>query len=78
MNLCIYIMQFMQYFPGFLAPSGGTANVNGFDIRSDMSKVRGSLGMCPQHDVLFDTLTVEEHLYFYGRVRISHKIIDFI
>ena len=31
-------------------------------------QVRQSLGMCPQHDVLFDILTVEEHLYFYGQV----------
>ena len=42
--------------------------MNGYDIRKDMAKVRESLGMCPQHDVLFDTLTVTEHLMFYAQV----------
>ena len=25
--------------------------------------------MCPQHNVLFDKLTVEEHLWFYARLK---------
>ena len=28
-----------------------------------------SSGLCPQHDVLFDTLTVREHLWFFGRLK---------
>uniref|UniRef100_A0A8C8R5A3 ABC transporter domain-containing protein n=1 Tax=Pelusios castaneus TaxID=367368 RepID=A0A8C8R5A3_9SAUR len=27
------------------------------------------MGVCPQYDVLFDTLTVREHLLFYGSVK---------
>uniref|UniRef100_A0A8C6NCQ2 ABC transporter domain-containing protein n=1 Tax=Melopsittacus undulatus TaxID=13146 RepID=A0A8C6NCQ2_MELUD len=27
------------------------------------------MGMCPQHNVLFDILTVEEHVWFYGRLK---------
>ena len=33
-----------------------------------MVLIRKSLGLCPQHDVLFDHMTVEEHLYFYSGV----------
>lgn len=33
-----------------------------------MVQIRRSLGLCPQHDVLFDNLTVAEHLYFYAQV----------
>jgi len=33
-----------------------------------MVKIRESLGLCPQHNVLFDTMTVEEHLTFFARV----------
>ncbi len=33
-----------------------------------MRGVRSSLGICPQHDVLFDTLTVDEHLRFFAEV----------
>ena len=43
--------------------------MNGCDIRSNMAGVRESLGLCPQHDVLFDTLTVSEHLWFFGRLK---------
>lgn len=58
-------------FSGFLPPSGGTAIVNGYDIREDIASVRSSLGLCPQHDVLFDTMTVEEHLIFFAKVWIN-------
>lgn len=58
-------------FSGFLSPSGGTAIVNGYDIREDIASVRSSLGLCPQHDVLFDTMTVEEHLIFFAKVWIN-------
>lgn len=60
-----------RLFLGFLPPSGGTAIVNGYDIREDIASVRSSLGLCPQHDVLFDTMTVEEHLIFFAKVWIN-------
>ena len=53
---------------GFIPPTKGTARVNGFDIRTDIDSVRKNLGLCPQHDVLYDTLTVTEHLQFFARV----------
>jgi len=53
---------------GFFPPTSGTAFVNGFDIRHDIDKVRTSLGLCPQHNVLYDDLTVEEHLIFFTEV----------
>ncbi|KAK3091888.1 hypothetical protein FSP39_023469 [Pinctada imbricata] len=59
----------MSMLTGFLPPSGGTANVNGYDIREDIASVRSSLGLCPQHDILFDSLTVEEHLRFFGKLK---------
>lgn len=34
-----------------------------------MDQIRKSLGLCPQHDVLFDDLTVAEHLYFYAQLK---------
>ncbi|KAH3872038.1 phospholipid-transporting ATPase ABCA3-like isoform X2 [Dreissena polymorpha] len=59
----------MSMLTGFIPTSNGTARVNGFDIRQDIANVRSSLGLCPQHDVLFDTLTVEEHLTFFARLK---------
>jgi ATP-binding cassette subfamily A (ABC1) protein 3 len=34
-----------------------------------MRKIRQSLGVCPQHDVLFKVLTVFEHLELFARIK---------
>ncbi|CAG0881515.1 unnamed protein product [Darwinula stevensoni] len=49
--------------------TGGTALVNGYDIRRSMEKVRDSLGLCPQHCMLFPELTVAEHIFLFGQLR---------
>ncbi|XP_063224088.1 phospholipid-transporting ATPase ABCA3-like isoform X2 [Bacillus rossius redtenbacheri] len=54
---------------GMLPPSGGTATVGSRDVRTQMDGVRASLGVCPQHNVLFNDLTVAEHLYFFGKLK---------
>src|SRR5579871_6913188 len=59
----------MSILTGLFPPSTGTAILNGFDIRTDMDSIRSSLGICPQFDVLFDELTVEEHLMFYCKLK---------
>ncbi len=43
----------MSILTGLFPPTNGTAYIYGNDIRSDMNKIRTSLGMCPQHNVLF-------------------------
>ncbi len=47
----------------------GTAIVEGSDIREDMDSVYARMGVCPQHDKLWDVLTAREHLLFYGRLK---------
>ncbi|XP_047448746.1 phospholipid-transporting ATPase ABCA1-like isoform X2 [Mugil cephalus] len=59
----------MSILTGLFPPTSGTALINGYDIRTDMDDIRKYLGMCPQHNVLFNDLTVEEHIYFYGRLK---------
>ncbi|NXK66814.1 ABCA1 protein, partial [Sylvietta virens] len=59
----------MSILTGLLPPTSGTAYILGWDIRSDIDSIRKSMGMCPQHNVLFDILTVEEHIWFYGRLK---------
>lgn len=58
----------MLVYPGLFPPTSGRAYINGYDICQDMALIRRSLGLCPQHDVLFDNLTVREHLLFYAQV----------
>ncbi|KAK3590754.1 hypothetical protein CHS0354_030992 [Potamilus streckersoni] len=59
----------MSMLTGFISPTSGTAIVNGYDIRTNISKVRENLGMCPQHNILFDSMTVEEHLKFFALLK---------
>ena len=39
---------------GMFPPTSGTAKINGLDIKTEMDAIRQSLGVCPQHNVLFD------------------------
>uniref|UniRef100_A0A1A9X391 ABC transporter domain-containing protein n=1 Tax=Glossina brevipalpis TaxID=37001 RepID=A0A1A9X391_9MUSC len=54
---------------GMFPPSSGTAIINGSDIRTNLDGARMSLGVCPQHNVLFDDLTVADHLKFFSRLK---------
>ncbi|XP_058458945.1 cholesterol transporter ABCA5-like [Malaya genurostris] len=64
---------------GLTSPTSGTVYIFGYDIRdpNDMTMIRRMTGVCPQHDILFETLTPKEHLYFFAAVRgISLNLID--
>ncbi|XP_077388934.1 phospholipid-transporting ATPase ABCA1b isoform X2 [Festucalex cinctus] len=59
----------MSILTGLFPPTSGTAYILGRDIRTELSAIRQSLGVCPQHNVLFSMLTVEEHIWFYARLK---------
>uniref|UniRef100_A0A8C4WL01 ATP-binding cassette sub-family A member 2 n=1 Tax=Gopherus evgoodei TaxID=1825980 RepID=A0A8C4WL01_9SAUR len=59
----------MSILTGLFPPTSGSATIYGHDIRTEMNEIRKNLGMCPQHNVLFDKLTVEEHLWFYSQLK---------
>ncbi|XP_019085909.1 PREDICTED: ABC transporter A family member 3-like isoform X2 [Camelina sativa] len=60
---------FINMMTGLVKPTSGTAFVQGLDICKDMDRIYTSMGVCPQHDLLWETLTGREHLLFYGRLR---------
>ena len=47
---------------GLIEKSGGSAKCYNVDLFEEMDEVREFMGVCPQHDVLFDLLTPREHL----------------
>lgn len=53
---------------GLLAPTSGTATVNGFDVGRESEKVKQSIGYMSQKFSLYDDLTVEENLDFFGGI----------
>ena len=62
----------MSILTGIIPPTQGTALIQGFDIRTNMKHVRANLGLCPQNNILFDDLTVKEHLYFFSKLKGLH------
>ena len=39
---------------GLYTPTRGTALIYGKDVRFEIDEIRQNMGMCPQHNVLFD------------------------
>ncbi|KAM0035611.1 putative ABC-type sulfate transporter [Helianthus debilis subsp. tardiflorus] len=60
---------FINMMIGLIKPSAGTAYVQGLDITTNMDQIYANMGVCPQHDLLWETLTGREHLLFYGRLK---------
>ncbi|XP_037723613.1 ATP-binding cassette sub-family A member 3 isoform X1 [Drosophila subpulchrella] len=54
---------------GMFPPTSGTAIINGSDIRTNIEGARMSLGICPQHNVLFDEMSVSNHIRFFSRMK---------
>ena len=45
----------------------GGAKIFGHPIKTDLDGARSVIGVCPQHNVLFELLTTREHLTFLAR-----------
>lgn len=59
----------MNMLTGMFSPSSGTAYIDGHDVTTNIAEARNSLGLCPQHNILINDLTVKEHLIFYCRLK---------
>ena len=46
---------------GMISPTSGDAHIYGHSLVNQVERVRQSMGLCQQFDVLFDDLTVLEH-----------------
>ena len=54
---------------GMLEPTRGSVTINGMDTVEDWREVKQMLGYCPQHSILYDSLTVIEHLQLYSTLK---------
>ncbi len=50
-------------------PTGGQIKIGGYDLNKDFEKARKLIGYCPQPNLVFDTMTVEEHIYYYSMIK---------
>ena len=60
---------FASMLTGLLEPTMGTLIVDGIDAIQNPKAARQKMGLCPQHDVLYDELTCEEHLRLFATVK---------
>ncbi len=54
---------------GLVPPTAGEAWVRGKRLTQEMGGIRQDMGLCPQHDTLWDDLTVTEHLELFGTLK---------
>jgi len=53
---------------GLLSPSSGHATVGGIDVASDPDRVKANIGYMSQRFSLYEDLTVEQNIRFYGGI----------
>src|SRR5881397_2446725 len=53
---------------GILEPTEGTGRIAGIDVKTETDRIKGSIGYMSQKFSLYDELTVDENLLFYGRL----------
>jgi ABC-type multidrug transport system ATPase subunit len=49
--------------------TSGHGRICGLDVKTQMSEIHTVLGVCPQFDIVWDDLTVCEHLLLYARIK---------
>jgi ATP-binding cassette subfamily A (ABC1) protein 3 len=56
----------IKMMTGLLEPSSGDCFIDGVSVYEGK---HAGIGVCPQHNVMFDFLTVEEHLYLFAIIK---------
>lgn len=64
----------MKIMTGETQPTNGQIIIGGHNIFMNRSDAFRSMGYCPQHDALWKSITVREHLEIYASIRgVSRK-----
>ncbi len=59
----------MSILSGEFPSTSGNAFIDGFNIKTEQSRIRRKIGYCPQFEALLELLTVREHLELYARIK---------
>ena len=59
----------IEMITGQQKPSGGSIFVAGQDISQHLESLRRIMGVCPQKNILWEGLSLIEHLKLFGRLR---------
>ena len=58
---------------GVCEPTFGSVSINNSEMNTNIDDARSTLGYCPQHNLLFDDLTVYEHLKFFSKLKQNYS-----
>jgi ABC-type multidrug transport system ATPase subunit len=54
---------------GLYPPNDGNTWIGQYDVVNNLRNVQRRIGVCPQFNILWPELTIEEHLYFFARLK---------
>ena len=58
---------------GLLKPMEGTAIIGGYDVNSNLKKVKEQIGICPQEPAIFKFLNGRENIELFGNLHLMAK-----
>jgi ABC-type multidrug transport system ATPase subunit len=64
---------FFSILTGIYEPTNGNAFIRGNSIKTELERSYEFIGYCPQFDLLWEDLSVENTLYFYSRIKNKEK-----
>ncbi|CAF0738146.1 unnamed protein product [Rotaria sordida] len=67
----------MEMICGLLSCDCGTIEIHDKNLFENLNELQSCIGYCPQQDMLFSYLTVQEQLEFYAHVRSNNNQIDY-
>jgi ABC-2 type transport system ATP-binding protein len=57
---------------GLISPTSGTVNIFDKDVTRSLGRLKKSIGLVPQEIALYDTLSVQENIMFFGHQQGIH------
>ena len=58
---------------GNSSPTEGTAVVGGYNVKSELNKIKEMIGVCPQDPAVYKFLTGLENIEFFGNLHLMSK-----
>lgn len=59
----------MSILSGVISPTSGQIYFHGKNVTKKLNSLQANLGFCPQRNILFDQLTVREHIIFFALMK---------
>ena len=59
----------LNILSGLSPATNGDALIFGYSLKTQIHQIRQLMGVCPQHDILFNELTAREHIELYSGLK---------